>query len=249
MFNFVLRKTVYKNLSPELRDLFLNLLSKQYMIKFICSIINYFIIYSPVFIISSAFLIKMNELTLQGKLFLLLYLIAYICFSVFFSDELSILTSLMFRKLYFSLCTSKGEALSKSDFKIIEEKNSKLYELLTSQKCCGYCYSICFSILQVLGKGSIKYIAAKNFIKDEESIDNEYTMHVLYVYNDWAFDTFSHRQLPVNELLKIYKCKEYTEFNYNDIKALSYEEFTDLKYEEFELWCKENDVFQRWKND
>ncbi|MNT54423.1 hypothetical protein D3C72_1915870 [compost metagenome] len=116
-------------------------------------------------------------------------------------------------------------------------------------ECRGYCYTICFSILEVFKQGTIKFIAVKNLLADGESNDYEYTMHVLYVNNEWAFDTFSHRQLPLDELLALYKCKEYKDFSFSDIIDLSYEEFTDLNYEKLKLWCKENSVFQKWKTD
>ena len=39
-----------------------------------------------------------------------------------------------------------------------------------------------------------------------------FTMHVLYINNGWAFDTFSGRQFPIEQLHEIYKAKVYKNF-------------------------------------
>ena len=60
-------------------------------------------------------------------------------------------------------------------------------------------------------------------------------MHVLYVNDNWCFDTFSQRQYPLDEVLEKYKAKTYMCISIEDIEGRTYNEFKksmhlNLKY-------------------
>ena len=168
-----------------------------------------------------------------------------------FKREIFGFSYLLAEKIYFLICTTKGKAISKSDFKIIKQVNEKLYELISMQRCRGYCYSICFRICKVLKKGSIEFLAVKKFsLHDKEDGDEKnFIMHVLYVNNGWAFDTYSSNQYPLEKLHKIYKAKVYKTFSYEEISGKSYEEFKEKQEHELTKCSNDNDCFMFLKVD
>ncbi len=148
------------------------------------------------------------------------------------------------KKLYFFLETRRGNALKIRDFKKIKRKDEVLYDFISTGKCAGFCYSICYDILKTLRKGKIKYIAIKNVLPSLEDRNYPYTMHVIYVNENWAFDTFCQRQFKLKELLEIYEAKEYKEFSFSDISDKTYEEFAKEQALALRKWCKKNNVYQ-----
>ena len=121
-----------------------------------------------------------------------------------------------------------------------------MYMVIETQNCRNYCYSICFEMCKALKKGCIEFIAVKKIssINQPDEYDGkEFTMHVLYINNGWAFDTFSSRQYPVEKLHKIFKAKIYKSFDYDAIRDKSYEEFKDEQYPELAAWAANNDCF------
>ena len=163
-------------------------------------------------------------------------------FSVFKTSMLDFL-ELLAERIYFLVCTTKGKALCKNDLKIIEKEDEKLYYFIATQICWGYCYSVCFEICQILKKGSLEFLAVKKLSphNDEENDGKEFTMHVLYLNDGWAFDTFSSRQYPIEKLHKIYKAKIYKEFSFDEISGKSYEEFMEEQEARLSEWAIEND--------
>ncbi|MBO5412963.1 MAG: hypothetical protein J6A29_01425 [Clostridia bacterium] len=133
----------------------------------------------------------------------------------------------------------KGNAISKEDFDTISKDNKLLYKYIVQQQCRGKCYNICFELLKCLKKGIIQFVAIKSVGDDEAK--NYYTMHVLYVNNDWCFDTYSGRQYPLEEVLKRCKGKICTTFSYEDVEGKTYEEFMEEHDSALEKWCEEND--------
>jgi hypothetical protein len=96
----------------------------------------------------------------------------------------------------------------------------------------------------------MKFIAVKYLSVDKEEVksDRAYTMHVLYVNNGWAYDTYSQLQFPVEKIIDIFNGKFYKEFNFKDIYNMSYKDFRDLHSKELKNWCDTNDVYQEWTN-
>ena len=117
--------------------------------------------------------------------------------------------------------------------------------------CRGYCYAICFEICKALKKGCIEFLAIKKFSPhdDEEDDGKGFTMHVLYVNNGWAFDTYSSNQYPLEKLHKIYKAKVYKTFSYEEISGKSYEEFKEKQEHELTKCSNDNDCFMFLKVD
>ena len=74
-------------------------------------------------------------------------------------------------------------------------------------------------------------------------------MHVLYVNNCWAFDTYSSRQYPIEKLHEIYKAKIYKSFSFDEISNKSYEEFREEQEPELAKWSIDNDCSMFWKDD
>ena len=158
---------------------------------------------------------------------------------------------LLAERIYFLGCTTKGKALCKNELKTIKQVNKKLYAFIATQMCRGYCYSICFEICKALKKGSIEFLAVKKFSPhdDEEDDGKNFTMHVLYVNNGWAFDTYSSRQYPIENLHEIYKSKVYKIFSFEEISCKSYEEFREEQEPELAKWSTNNDCSMFWKGD
>lgn len=103
---------------------------------------------------------------------MMIYFFVLLALMRVFKREIFGFSYLLAKKIYFLICTTKGKAISKSDFKIIKQVNEKLYELISMQRCRGYCYSICFRICKVLKKGSIEFLAVKKFsLHDKEDDD------------------------------------------------------------------------------
>ena len=84
---------------------------------------------------------------------------------------------------------------------------------------------------------------------DEEDDGKDFTMHVLYVNNGWAFDTYSSRQYPIEKLHEIYKAKIYKSFSFDEISNKSYEEFREEQEPELAKWSIDNDCSMFWKDD
>ena len=65
------------------------------------------------------------------------------------------------------------------DFENIKNEDNVLYHYVTTDKCRGFCYGICFEILKLLKEGEIRFMAVKKTESenDEEgSKDNEFTI-------------------------------------------------------------------------
>lgn len=254
MIKYLLRKTIYKRVDLETQDVLLRLISRQHITQFLCWMsvaVIYILPFIPLFIID---LCEDVELALSTQIavcgYILIYLVGFFLLLKLFHEPIFICTHLIAEKVYFRRFTTKGKALSNKDFEIIKSNNDTLYDFISTQKCRGYCYSVCFDILKVLKKGCIEFIAVKKFAmdKDDENDDGRnFTMHVLYINNGWAFDTYSQCQYSIEELHNIYKAKIYKTFNFDEIKDKSYEDFRTENEPELAEWCINNDCSQFWK--
>ena len=162
-------------------------------------------------------------------------------FLFFFEEEMKEMSNHISSKLYFFNVTRKGKALSKADFAKIAVKKPQLLNMIENGKCRGFCYSVCFDLLKVLQEGYIKIIAVKNI---ESQDGKDYCLHVLYVNNGWAFDTYSHRQYPIKKILEIYQAKEFMDLYFEDIRSYSLQQFIYLKGDIIGRWCEKNDISQ-----
>lgn len=145
--------------------------------------------------------------------------------------------------LFFNIVALKGNAINKVDCKQIKATNKTLYHLIKTKECRGICYQVCFYILQALKKGSIKFIGIKP--READNLKNNFTMHVIYVNEDWCFDTYTRKQYKVEKLMTLYRAKEYKSFLYKDIAGKSYQEFKEDIRSELKKWCEENDCHQK----
>ena len=143
--------------------------------------------------------------------------------------------------IYSRVITKRGKAISKEDFRTIKESSPSLYDIITSDECCGSCYFISFAIMHVLKQGYMHFIAVKEFYKIEEERQEAYKIHVVFENNGWCFDTYSQRQMPIEELKDIWEGISITRYNYNDIKGKTFYVFRDSIEEELKKWCSKND--------
>lgn len=253
MIKFLMRKTIYKGVDLETQDMLLQLVSRQHIIQFLCFLFWAVIFIFPCIPVLIIDLCEDVEFALSTQIAvyvcLSIYYIGFILSLKFFGESMFICSHLIAQKVYFGVCTTKGKALSKKDFETIKCNNDKLYDFISTQQCRGYCYSICFEMLKALKKGCIEFVAVKKFSsdKDDDNDGKNFTMHVLYINNGWAFDTFSSRQYPIDELHKIYKAKTYQTFNFDEIKDKSYEDFKAEREPGLAEWCNINDCSQFWK--
>ncbi len=178
--------------------------------------------------------------------FMIIYAVFFLVSFKVFKIAMIGFSKLLAGRIYFLACTKKGEALSKKDFETIKQVNKELYAFIATHNCRGYCYSICFEMCKALKKGSIEFISTKK-IKMGKDDGKAFTMHVLYINNGWAFDTYSSRQYPVEKLHKIYKAKVYKVFDYDSIRDKSYDEFRDEQEPGLAKWSAINDCSMFWK--
>lgn len=251
MIKYLMRKTIYKDMDHETQDMLLQLIARYHVIEFFCCFMFWPVVYAfpiiPVFIID---VLEDGEFSMTTQIaliaFMLIYIVGFIVFNKVFNRIMFIFSELLAKRIYFLVCTKKGKALSKEDFETIRQINENLYLFIETQNCRGHCYSICFEMCKALKKGAIEFIATKKFAIDRDD-GKDFTMHVLYVNNGWAFDTYSSRQYPVEKLYKIYKAKVYKSFDYDSICDKSYDEFRDEQEPELAKWSAINDCSIFWK--
>ena len=248
MFEFFLRKTVYAKMNKEDQEHSL-LLKDKWKVDILSHLLVYLLGVLP--IISFITLTIMTEHTLsniiQGCSLILASSAFIVYFAKTFKVPIKIFKYLIATTLYFNKCVIHGKAIQKEDFETIQKENRELYEALRWMQSMGYCYSICFDMLQCLKKGTIQFLAIKCREDEKEKNGNqEYTMHVLYVNNGWCFDTYSERQYPLDKVMKQLRAKTYKSFAYEDVQGLTYEEFREKTAEEVKFWCQENNCYQKW---
>ncbi len=256
MIKYLMRKTIYKKLDHETQDMLLQLIARYHVIEFLCFMVwevLYIFPFIPVLIIDVFEDVKFSMTTqIVITTFLLIYAVGFPLFLIVFKNATIGFSQLLAERIYFLSSTKKGKALSKKDFETIRQVDETLYAAIATHNCIGYCYSVCFSMCKALQKGSIEFIAVKKTAIDKDDEDDDgknFTMHVLYINNGWAFDTYSSRQYPVENLHKICKAKICKTFNYDSIRDKSYDEFRDEQYPEIAKWSAINDCSISWKDD
>lgn len=249
-----MRKTIYKGVDHETQDMLLQLIARHHIIEFVCFMfwaVIYIFPFIPLFIIDVCEDVEFSMTTQIAIIaFMLICFIGLLIFFKVFTRAMVGFSQLLAEKVYFLGCTKKGKALSKIDFETIKQVNEKLYAFIATQKCQGYCYSICFEMCKALKKGTIEFIAVKKIAMDKDDEDDDgkaFTMHVLYINKGWAFDTYSARQYPVEKLHEIYKAKVYKAFDFDSIRDKSYDEFRDEQEPELAKWSTINDCSMFWK--
>lgn len=249
MLNFITRKIYFIGLTKEDKHI-AELLIDSFKMDFVSFLILLLVLFFPFVTALSTLLVSIFFTNLSidniivGAIFVILSLFLIIFFFIKFKDEIANLKVGMQHKLYSSYLF-KGNALSKKDFEEIKIKKEILYEFITEFKAQGYCYSICFDLLKILKKGKILFVAI-NDVDDKKA--NKYTMHVLYVNNDWCYDTYSQKQHPLAYALDHFYAKKYTSFSYDDIKEKSYDEFREEQSPALKVWCEQNDCFENWSD-
>ena len=213
-------------------------------------LVYFFEIFPIVPILTLLFYSFIHKDTIDNIISIRIFAVAYLCFFVFFiirfKDALMKFQINIANSMYFKKYVLKGKAISKEDFHTIKDQYKTLYHALSQDESQGYCYSICFDILKCLKKGKIQFIAAKRFDEDANEDGLKYTMHVLYVNNDWCFDTYCGKQLPLEEALSRHYAKLYTSYTYNDIKDRDYDVFRKEESPALAEWCKKNDCYEKW---
>lgn len=245
MFEWFLRKTVMKEKSKEDQDVWL--LKKDVFKMEYFTIVLIFLLVGLPFAEWIAVLIT-GEYELSNFIVQLILIFAYIIFTVYFihkfKEQIQIFFNLITCELYFGRYVVKGDAISIEEFDVLQKEDEELYEKIKYGAVQGTCYSTCFKLLQILKQGQLYFVAIKAVGKKE--IKNYYTMHVLYVRNDWCFDTYSVRQYPLEKVMTHFRGKPYTTFAYQDIEGKTYQEFKEENYAALEKWCLENDCDQVW---
>lgn len=248
MFEFILRKTLLKNLSEE--DQNMAMLQKQkFKMRFISQIFVTLFGILPLAVLITSLIT--SELTLSNVVQFIILILAYAIYAVYFvrrfNEPIEIFKGLIAANMYSSRYVLKGNAISKDDFDIIKKEKEMIYYGMMKQRVNGYCYHVCFEILKCLKKGTIQFVAVKRLKSDKTEQHNEYTMHVLYVNNNWCYDTYSERQYPLEEVMSKMKAKTYRSFSYADVDRKTYEEFREEHSPALIQWCKENNCYQKWR--
>lgn len=254
MFEFVLRRTAFRTLSKEDQETAM-LLKDKIKTDFISQFL--ITIFGALPLASLITLLITCEKTLSDVIQCIILIIGYIAFVGWFMkrfhEPIDSFKELISANIFSPRYVIKGNAISKTDFDIIKKENEKLHYLMMTQQVNGYCYAVCFETLKCLKKGTLMFIATKLIktgnIGEEDKCDNAYTMHVLYVNDDWCFDTYSQRQYPLEEVMKRFYAKTYKVFTYEDVDGKTYDEFKKEHAPALQEWCNENDCYQKWLKD
>ena len=248
MFEYFLRKFIFNTLSEEDQDTIMLL---KYRVKMDISVRLLLLILEALLIWIFATFMLINNWNI------IILMVIAIAFCIFieiletkYDSKLQNFYTQMAMWLYVHRYVLRGKAISRKDFKQIRKQNKDLYELIVNLQTNGCCYLICFDILYNLKKGDILFIGERLIKTGGEynrcKHNNNYTMHVLYVFNEWCYDTYSEMQYPLEEVLKRSKAKIYKSFSYKDIQGKTYYEFRKEHLQELRKWCEENDCYQRW---
>ena len=92
-----------------------------------------------------------------------------------------------------------------------------------------------FNLLDTLKCGELLLVAIRYY-----GDTLPYTMHAIYVKDNWCFDTYTQRQFPLTRFFELYEAKFYKEISYSEIEHLTYEEFILTEAKLMKEWCKEN---------
>ena len=250
MFEFILRKTILKNFSKEDQEMAMLL---KYKIK--ADIISQLLIslFAALPLAALVTLLINMEHTLSDVISFILIILAYIIFVMYFvrhfNEPIQVFRRLLTASMYSSKYLLNGNAISKDDFENIKKYDEKFYYGIMTQQAKGLCYNTCFEILKCLKKGRIQFVAIKSLEVDKVDHHNDYTMHVLYVDNDWCYDTYSQRQYPLEEVMRRMMGKTYKSFTYEDVDGKTYKEFRIEHAPALKEWCDKNDCYQEWSNN
>lgn len=249
MIKTILRKTIYKKTSDEEFAFHWELAAKRNALNVLCWLIYPFMWFIPWI---SLLIIDTKEIPISTQIIscipMALYFAVVLLMVTYFKKETVSFTSSIADKLYFKGVTTKGKALVKEDFELIKEKAPKLYYVIYTGLCQGHCYSVCFELLKLLKTGEMVYFAAKCFDK-EENEDKPYTMHVLFVKDGWAYDSFGSKQYELTKLLNIYNGTVYKTFSYSDIDGVSYDEFRMREKDSLHAWGEEQNCYVSFAKD
>lgn len=246
MFNYILRKTIYKNETKEQQIISLKFYSGEEFTSFLTAIILFsseiLLLLIPVYVFILS--LKTIKALIIGGIVLLIFFIYLLLVCLIFHKELNNIINKLFNKLffylYFELYTKKGQAITNKDFTYIRKNNPLLYKDIKEHYCDGLCVYFSYLILNTLQNGQIYFVALKSIYPSETH--NYYFMHALYVNNNWCFDTGSVRQYKLEDFLNICNGKIYKIFSFSDIKKFSsYGDFVDKTSNSLDKWCKEND--------
>lgn len=247
MIKNIIKKIFYSGITPEKQDLLLKLFYRYHIIQFLSFLSLWTIIFIfPLVPLLIIYICEGKKMATSMQIALLVFLFVYflIFITVFktIGKKILLFSHQVAKKVYFRFCTAKGKAVSKEEYKSIKINNSLLYDFISNQKCQGYCYSICFEILKILKKGSIEFVAIKRAfdVNDRDFDGKHFTIHVLYINNGWAFDTYSARQYPIDKIHDIFNAKIYKTFNFSEIKDKNYKDFRSEVEPDLIEWCKTN---------
>lgn len=250
MVKYFLRKTLYKELDKPSQDMIFALFLSLDIIRFLTiTVIWITLVALPIIPSVIVFLCDSSENALIMQFaFFVYFLFCYgllLLVLILFYEPFVTFLDLVAQKIYFWICTTKGDALSKSDFEIIKRSNPTLYDSISSQGCLGHCYITSYELLETLQKGEIEFVAIRKatpILDDEEIHDGRaFKIHVLYLNNGWAFDTYSRRQYPIEKLHQIFNAKVYKSFDFNDICNKSFNDFGKEQDFGISKWCNDND--------
>lgn len=237
-----LEKSEDKAIQQTFEKFYRNGKMKYLKVRLLCMVIFYiFIMMTPLMVLNYKLeLYKLPNLV-QFIVACFIFIFYYVLYLLLKDSYLSSLLYLSYSKcidfLFYHLYTCKGEALKRCDLKKIKLSDKSLYYTISTDECEGQCYITCFNVLNVLKKGKIVFLVTGVHYYNKPS------MHVLYVNNNWCFDTNFRMQFEYEKALKGYDVRIFKEFDYESIKDLSYLEFNRKHKKEIETWCNANNCF------
>ena len=81
----------------------------------------------------------------------------------------------------------------------------------------------------------------------DENGGKKWTAHMLYEKDEWVFDTYSCRQYPKEEFMKVFGCPwEYGGWTYQSIQDMSYEDFRKKYGEDIRTLCESIECYEEF---
>ena len=250
MFKLLFKKTVFRGADKESQERLLKQLTKKYSISVLTFLIWPFLFIVPVLLLIVIDFLEKGEFSARTQLTVAVYVVVdlaiFLILLKYFFEDIVRFSTMIGNKIYFKFYTSKGKAISKEDFEKIKKESEDLFFFIESGLCKGFCYAICFDILKVLKKGKIEFAAVKEIKYIDEQQETNYTLHVFYMNSGWAFDTYSVRQYPIDEIHRINTAIVCRSFSFEDVKDLDYDEFWRRNHDDVSEWCKRNKCSENW---
>lgn len=172
-------------------------------------------------------------------------LLAFCIYKVYLDMQLKRKTDNEERKKYISKLQDRIANFSLLNFRVIplkvwrqiKRENKEWYQHLRSEECNHYCYTTTRELANYMKDPKIKilWISAKNIVNGKEH------GHAVLVKNNYIYDTNLRRTYKYGTYIKCYEAKRFKRISICDYTN---QEYMNVSFREFSLWCKKHGVLR-----